>query len=84
LAGMALGFFYFGTLWLTVRRMADARYPGSLSLVSFFGRLVVILSGFYLVMGGHWERLLASLIGFLLIRGLLIRRLQPDGKTTIR
>jgi F1F0 ATPase subunit 2 len=83
LAGMFLGFFYFGTLWLTVRRIMDSRFPAFLSLGSFFGRLTVTLCGFYLVMGGHWERLLASLIGFFLIRRLLIRRLQPGGKTAI-
>lgn len=32
---------------------------------------------------GDGERLLASLIGFLRIRGLLVRRRQPDGKAII-
>jgi F1F0 ATPase subunit 2 len=39
------------------------------------GATVII---FYLIMDGHWERLLACTVGFLAARTLLIRRLQPQ------
>ncbi len=77
-AGMGLGIFYFGGLWLTVRRLPTARRPAFLSLLSFFGRLGVVLFGFYLVMGSHWERLLVCLFGFLAIRIILVRLWGPD------
>jgi F1F0 ATPase subunit 2 len=76
-AGMALGLFYFGGLWLTVRRLPTSRSPALLTLGSFAGRLAVTLLGFYLVTGGRWERLLACLAGFLIARTLLVHRLHP-------
>jgi F1F0 ATPase subunit 2 len=74
---MGLGLFYFGGLWLTVRRLPGSRTPELLILGSFVGRLAVTLAGFYLVMGGRWERLLACLAGFLITRTFLLYRLKP-------
>ncbi len=79
-AGTGLGLFYFGGLWLTVRRLPTARRPAFFSLLSFFGRLGVALFGFYLVMGGHWERLLVCLLGFLGVRVILVRVWGPKSK----
>lgn len=77
-AGAGLGLFYFGGLWLTVRRLPDSRVPALLFLGSFAGRLAVTLLGFYLVMDGRWERMLICLVGFLMARQLLISRLRPE------
>jgi F1F0 ATPase subunit 2 len=73
-AGMVLGLFHFGTLWLTVRQVPKARRPELLTLGSFLARTGVSVLGFYLVMGGHWERLLVCLFGFILMRIFLVRR----------
>ena len=81
LAGLALGLVYFGGLWLTVQRLPTARRPGLLAALSLILRLGFVLGGFYLVMGGRWERLLACLAGFLLMRALLVRRLGPQVKS---
>ncbi|MDX1433640.1 MAG: ATP synthase subunit I [Gammaproteobacteria bacterium] len=77
LGGAALGALYLGTLWWTVRRVARARRrPVALLGLSLALRLAVVLAGFYAIAaGGHWERLLAALIGFVAIRMLLVRRL---------
>lgn len=80
IAGIGLGVFYFGGLWWTVRRISTAPHPAILSLVSFFGRLGVVLLGFYLLTGGHWGRILVSLLGFLVARGVLVRRWGPEQK----
>lgn len=72
LAGVGLGLFYFGGLWLTVQQLFTTRRPVALLLVSYGGRIGVTLLGFYLVAGGHWERLLVCLIGFLIIKGILL------------
>jgi len=77
-AGICLGIFYFFGLWLTVRRLTTARRPVLMSLSSFFGRLAVVLLGFYFVMGGRWERLIACFVGFLAVRVVLVRRWGPD------
>ena len=78
-AGIGLGVFYFGGLWLTVRRLPTAQRPALLSLLSFFVRLGVVLFGFYFVMDGRWVRLLVCLLGFLGARVILVRRWGPAG-----
>ena len=72
LAGVGLGLFYFGGLWLTVQQLLTTRRPVALLLVSYVGRIGVTLLGFYVVAGGHWERLLVCLLGFLIIKGILL------------
>ena len=77
-AGLGLGSFYFGALWLTVRQLPSTQRPFFLSFLSFLVRLAVTLFGFYLAMGGHWERLLVCLVGFVGIRNVLTRVWGPD------
>ena len=77
-AGVVLGIFYFGGLWLTVRKLPQARQPVLLSLSSFFARLAVVLAGFYFVMSGRWERVLVCLLGFLCVRFAAVRLWGPD------
>ncbi|MGD9300815.1 MAG: ATP synthase subunit I [Desulfobacterales bacterium] len=76
-AGVGLGAFYFLGLWWTVRRLPTVRVPALWTVVSFVVRSVVALGGFYLVMAGGWQNLLACLAGFTLIRLWLVRRLSP-------
>ncbi len=76
--GAVLGAFYFGGLWLTVRRITRARQPALLIFTSFLMRTGIVLLGLYLVMDGRWERLVACLVGFLIARSLVIRRLRDD------
>ena len=75
--GGGLGVFYFGGLWLTVKRLATSRSPGLLFFGSFVVRTAATLGGFYLVMGGRWERLAVCLAWFLVARAVLTRRLGP-------
>lgn len=83
-AGAGLGLFYFGGLWLTVRRLPTLRRPELISLGSFVGRLGVTLLGFYLVADGRWERLAACLVGFFVMRTILVHRLGPKGSISTR
>ncbi len=75
--GSLLGLFYFGGLWLTVRRLISSKRPGMLMLGSFAARLLITLCGFYLVMDGSWKRILACMAGFLATRFVLARMLAP-------
>ncbi len=77
--GMILGLFFFGVLWFTVRHLPNSRYPAILSIFSLLIRLAVVLVVFYLIAkGGHWERLLAMLLGMVATRFVLIRFLGPQ------
>jgi F1F0 ATPase subunit 2 len=72
--GMVLGAVFFGGLWWTVREGVACRRPALLFLGSFLLRTGVALAGLYFVAGGHWRRLLAGLLGFVIAR-LIVTKL---------
>jgi F1F0 ATPase subunit 2 len=74
-AGMALGAFFSVSLWSSVRRLTGPRSPWYLVYGNFVIRMCVVLIGFYLVMAGHWERMVATLLGFVIAREIMVRRL---------
>ena len=73
LIGISLGMVFLGGLWLTVLCLPTSRHPALLLLGSFVVRMGIVLFGFYLVMGGHWERLIACTAGFIVARLLIVR-----------
>jgi F1F0 ATPase subunit 2 len=78
LAGIALGLFFFGGLWWTVRRSASSRHPARLFVSSFLVRMMAAVGGFYLIAAdGDWRRVIASLLGFLIARWLVLRWTRP-------
>ena len=77
LAGGALGLFFFGGLWWTVRRAALFVHPGVAVLASLLLRTGVTLAGFLVVAGGLWQRWLLCLMGFIVARWFLARALKP-------
>jgi F1F0 ATPase subunit 2 len=76
--GMGAGLFYFGGLWWTVRRLPSARQPALLTLGSFLLRTGLSLIAFCFASGGHWEGILASLLGFIIVRVFLVRRIRSS------
>ena len=94
MAGLALGAFFFGGLWWTVKVSVSSPRPGLLVFVSLIVRMGVTLAGFYLVAGGRWQPLMACLIGFVLARLIItqfvvprfedhsVRRRDPSPETT--
>jgi F1F0 ATPase subunit 2 len=75
LAGALLGAFFFGGLWWTVQRGVTSDAPALWFVCSLFLRTGLILVGFYLAAQGHWSRLLACLLGFLIARVIVVRRI---------
>jgi F1F0 ATPase subunit 2 len=75
--GAGLGLFYFCGLWLTVKQLHKSLHPASLTIASFLVRTGVILLGFYYIMEGRLERLLAAMAGFLIVRLILVRLIGP-------
>ena len=83
--GAALGAFYFGGLWMTVRDLHAAARPALLLLGSFLVRAGVVLVVFYFVANGRWERFAALIAGFLLARTLVVgkfRSAKLDAKSS--
>ncbi|MHB8763152.1 MAG: N-ATPase subunit AtpR [Deferrisomatales bacterium] len=73
-AGALLGGGFFGGLWWTVRKGVSSPRPALWFGGSLVLRMAVVLAGFHAVGGGHWQRLLACLLGFAVAR-FAVRRL---------
>ncbi len=71
--GALLGAFYFNSLWNTVKKVTDEGKQGMFLLTGYFLRTGVVLAGFYIIMSGRWERVVAALAGFILMREIMKR-----------
>ena len=74
-AGALLGAFFFGGLWWTVQKGVASERPALWFFCSLLLRTSLILAGFYFVSQGHWSRLAMCLLGFLIVRLIVVRRL---------
>ena len=80
LAGAILGTIFFGGLWWTIRRGVSSQQPALWFLGSLLARMSVALAGFYFVSGGHWERLVSCLLGFVTARLAVTRLTRSKGE----
>ena len=76
-AGGVLGTIFFGGLWWTVRNGVSSKQPALWFLGSLLLRMSIALAGFYFVSGGHWDRLLPCLLGFVIARFIVTRFTGP-------
>ncbi len=77
IVGLALGLFFFGGLWWTVRKAINSNNPALWFFGSVMLRMAVVISGFYLVMAGDWRRLCIALAGFIIAR-MLVTHFSPS------
>ncbi|MEZ5488752.1 MAG: ATP synthase subunit I [Gammaproteobacteria bacterium] len=68
LTGMLLGVAFFAGLWWTVRQLGSSRHVALLFLISMLFRTSLVIVGFYFILGDDWQRLLAGLVGFIVVR----------------
>ncbi len=76
LGGVLMGAFFFGGLWWTISRGIKSNIPAIWFLASLIIRTAVTVTGFYLIAGEQWLRLVVCLIGFLVARGIAKRILR--------
>ena len=84
LVGAFLGVVFFGGLWWTVQKGVTSERPEFWFLGSLLLRTSMILAGFYFVSQGHWSRLVACLLGFLIARVVVMKwltRTPAEGQT---
>ncbi len=72
-AGAALGACFFGGLWWTVRKGLTSDHPALWFFGSTLLRTGLVLVGFFFVASGDWRKLLACLVGFFVMRILVVR-----------
>jgi len=80
LAGGLLGAIFYGGLWWTVRKGVSSRQPALWFFGSLMLRTCVTLAGFYVAAGGHWERLLSCLLGFVMASVFVTRLTRPSAE----
>lgn len=73
IAGFLLGTLFFAGLWWTVKKAVFSQRPACWLLGSLLLRTSTTLAGFYFISGGHWQRLLACLFGFVIARFIATR-----------
>ena len=83
-AGGLLGAIFFGGLWWTVRRGVSSIQPALWFFGSLLLRMSVAMAGFYFVSGGHWQRMLLCLLGFVMARLLVIWLTRPTEEKHFR
>lgn len=79
LAGVVLGCFFYGGLWLTVRSLPESNHPALIALASFWIRSLIAVAGLLLLMKTGWHAGLAAAIGFALGRLVVARSLPGKG-----
>jgi len=72
LAGLAIGIFFFGGLWFTVRKAVQAKTPALWFVGSFILRVGITMGGFYIISLGNWQHLLVALLGFGIARFIVL------------
>ncbi len=73
LGGTLLGVFYFNSLWKTVKKLTGEGKQGMFMITGYFIRTGIVFAGFYIIMSGRWERIVAALAGFILAREIMKR-----------
>lgn len=77
ISGIVLGGLFFGGLWWTVGKGTSSERPALWFLGSLVLRTGVLLTGFYFVAHAHWERLVISVLGFIIARVIVTRFTKP-------
>jgi F1F0 ATPase subunit 2 len=76
-AGMMIGCFHFGGLWLTIHWFAGTRYWGLIFVAGFVLRSLVTLTAVFMVANGEWIGMTACLAGIWIMRKIFVFTLQP-------
>ena len=81
LLGGMVGTAFFCGLWWTIRKGVASAQPAVWFLGSLLLRMSIVLTGFYFVGHGRWERLVACLLGFLTARFAVTHLTRPTLET---
>jgi F1F0 ATPase subunit 2 len=79
-AGIGLGTMFFVGLWLTVQKALKSSMPAVWVLGSFVFRIVLVMSAFYYIGLGSWQKIVACVAGFFLARIVVTYYTRPKNK----
>lgn len=75
--GGLLGLLFFGGLWLTIRKSINSKQPWLWFLSSMIIRTTATVTGFVMIAGGSFVRLLCCTVGFFAVKLIMIRLNRP-------
>jgi len=84
LSGVFLGAIFFGGLWWTVQRALSSPRPALWFLGSLILRTAIVLGGFSLLLGPHWQRMIVCLIGFTMARFAIVWITTPSAPHSVK
>jgi F1F0 ATPase subunit 2 len=73
--GLLLGLFYFGGLWITVRRLPGSAQPKTTWFLSFLFRLSLASAGFLTAMKVNTVAFFVTLVAFFTVRIIMSRKI---------
>lgn len=76
IAGIVLGVFFFGGLYLSVQYLGKVKYPSVLMMASLIIRMAVLVGGLYLIRGDSYLNIPLALMGILLVRIIMTRQVK--------
>ena len=83
MGGVCLGLFYFGGLWWTVSRIRSVDNPIVMYSLSLFVRGSIVLGSLFCILQVGVVPMLLALIGMVVTRVVLVRRLGLVGNGTL-
>lgn len=81
--GLVLGAVFFGGLWWTVQKGMASPWSALWFCGSWLLRTTLVVAGFLVISGNHWERLLVCLAGFVAARLIVMRLIRPAGQQAV-
>ncbi len=76
LGGGLLGVLFFGGLWLTIKYAMNTRNTGLWFALSMLLRTAIVIGGFYWISQGHLVAIVACLLGFMLSRLWMVKKIN--------
>jgi F1F0 ATPase subunit 2 len=80
-AGAFLSAFFFGGLWWTIQKGVVSEWPALWFFGSLLLRTVVIMAGFYFISQDHWSRFIACILGFMVMRVVIVNWFTRPAET---
>ena len=80
IGGFILGIIFFGGLWLTVKKGVKSKIPAVLFVLSSLIRTAILLLVFYYLIRYDWVFSIFCLIGFILGRYIMVRKIRTLNK----
>ena len=80
--GVILGIIFFGGLYWTIQRLAEAKHPALLMTLSLLLRMAILLGVLFYVAKGGYQGILFALLGMILVRVVMTFKIKkPNEKT---